>query len=35
MGKTSGSMFGKKVQVATQVDKQAFEDLLLSILATK
>jgi purine nucleosidase len=35
MGKTSGSMFGKKVQVATQVDKKAFEDLLLSILATR
>jgi purine nucleosidase len=35
MGKTSGSIFGKKVQVATQVDKQAFEDLLLSILATR
>jgi purine nucleosidase len=35
MGKTSGSMFGKKVQVATQVDKQTFEDLLLSILATR
>jgi len=35
MGKTSGSMFGKKVQVATQVDKQTFEDLLLSILAMR
>ncbi|MBS1991398.1 MAG: nucleoside hydrolase [Cyanobacteria bacterium SZAS LIN-2] len=35
MGKTSGSMFGKKVQVATNVDKQNFEDLLLSILATR
>ena len=35
MGKTSGSMFGKKVQVATQVDKKSFEDLLLSILATR
>jgi purine nucleosidase len=35
MGKTSGSMFGKKVQVATQVNKQTFEDLLLSILATR
>jgi purine nucleosidase len=35
MGKTSGSIFGKKVQVASQVDKQTFEDLLLSILATR
>ncbi|MBS2009458.1 MAG: nucleoside hydrolase [Cyanobacteria bacterium SZAS TMP-1] len=35
MGKTSGSMFGKKVQVATNVDRQNFEDLLLSILATR
>jgi purine nucleosidase len=35
MGKTSGSMFGKKVQVATNVDKKAFEELLLSVLATR
>jgi len=35
-GKTSTSLFGgRKVQVATNVQKQAFEDLLLSILRTK
>ena len=35
-GKTSTSLFGgRKVQVATHVNKQAFEDLLLSILCNK
>ena len=35
-GKTSTSLFGgRKVQVATHVQKQGFEDLLLSILRTK
>jgi purine nucleosidase len=35
-GKTSTSLFGgRKIQVATQVQKQGFEDLLLSILRSK
>lgn len=36
MGKTSTSLFGgRKVQVASQLDKNAFEELLLSILAMR
>lgn len=35
LGKTSTAMFGRKVQVATSVDKAAFETLLLSILAKR
>lgn len=35
-GKTFTSLFGgRKVQVASQLDKNAFEDLLLSVLASK
>jgi purine nucleosidase len=36
LGKTSTSLFGgRKVQVATQVQKSGFEELLLSILRTR
>ena len=36
IGRTGPSLFsGRKVQVATQINKQAFEDLLLTILATR
>jgi len=36
LGKTASSMFGgKKVQVATQVNKEGFEQLLLQILRTR
>jgi purine nucleosidase len=36
LGKTAPSLFGgKKVQVATQTKKEAFEELLLQILSTK
>jgi DNA phosphorothioation-dependent restriction protein DptG len=36
LGRTATSMFGgKKVQVATSVQKEGFEDLLLSILKTR
>ena len=35
-GRTGPSLFsGRKVQVASQINKQAFEDLLLTILATR
>lgn len=35
MGRTNQALFGRKVQVATQVNKQGFEDLLLSTLAIR
>ncbi|HMW89481.1 MAG TPA: nucleoside hydrolase [Candidatus Obscuribacter sp.] len=35
MGRTSQALFGKKVQLATQVNKQGFEDLLLSTLSIR
>jgi len=36
MGRTGPSLFsGRKVQVASAINKQAFEDLLLTILATR
>ncbi|MBK9203213.1 MAG: nucleoside hydrolase [Candidatus Obscuribacter sp.] len=35
MGRTNQALFGRKVQVATQVNKQGFEDLLLSTLSIR
>ncbi len=35
MGRTSQALFGKKVQLATQVNKQGFEDVLLSTLSIR
>ncbi|SRR5579883_2507409 len=34
-GRTATSLFGRKVQVATQIDKAAFEDLLLEVLSLR
>ena len=35
MGRTSQALFGKKVQLATQVNKQGFEELLLTTLSIR
>jgi purine nucleosidase len=35
MGRTNQALFGRKVQLATQVNKQGFEDLLLSTLSIR
>lgn len=35
MGRTSQSLFGRKVQMASQINKQGFEDLLLTTLAMR
>lgn len=35
MGRTSQGLFGKKVQLATQVNKQGFEELLLTTLSIR
>ncbi|MBX9937810.1 MAG: nucleoside hydrolase [Candidatus Obscuribacterales bacterium] len=35
MGRTNQALFGRRVQLATQVNKQGFEDLLLSTLSMR
>lgn len=35
MGRTSQSLFGRKVQMASQINKQGFEDLLLTTLGMR
>lgn len=35
MGRTNQALFGRRVQLATQVNKQGFEDLLLSTLSIR